>query len=77
MVAAIFRGRDNLKQLAGASTYHVVTFHVLCLPMLNKYFLVLKRITCRSRLRFEQKTELSFDSFSGIKINAELSEINF
>ena len=51
MVAAIFRGRDNLKQLAGASTYHVVTFHVLCLPMLNKYFLVLKRITCRSKAK--------------------------
>lgn len=51
MVAAIFRGRDNLKQLAGASTHHDGTFHVLCLPMLNKYFLVLKRITCRSKAK--------------------------
>lgn len=51
MVAAIFRGRDNLKQLAGASTHHVATFHVLCLPMLNKYFFVLRRIICRSKAK--------------------------
>ena len=60
MVAAIFRGRDNLKQLAGASTHHVVTFHVLYLPMLNKYFLVLKRITCHSKAKILIENRIIF-----------------